>query len=111
MDVPVLIREALKVLNVDQAELARRLEVSQSAVSKWISGQGKPDYESCLRLALLTGWAPADVLKSAGRDPSLLPGDPTEKNTVRAEVLRYKRVIGELRRLLATSSPLRVGVV
>ena len=72
MDVPSLIRETLHDLEIDQAELARRLGVGQPTVSKWIKGSGAPDYESCLRLALVSGRPATQVLDIVGLDPSLL---------------------------------------
>lgn len=100
MEVPAVILDALATLKVDQAELSRRLGVGQPTVSRWLSGVAKPDYESCLRLAQITGKPAADVLRAAGRDPSLLPvGDPNSGSATRAEAIRLKQVIDEIRRL------------
>lgn len=101
MDVPALILEAMTALKTDQADLSRRLGVGQPTVSKWKSGQVKPDYESCLRLAQITGKPAGEVLRAAGRDPSLLP-DPEASTEARAELMQYKRVIGELKDLIQT---------
>lgn len=102
MNVSELIREALATLQIDQAELARRLGVTQSAVSKWLSGFGNPDFESCLRLAKFTGRPAAQFLRAAGHDPSLLPlGDP-EMVDSRAELVRLKRKVNDLKRLIGT---------
>jgi transcriptional regulator with XRE-family HTH domain len=101
MDIPALIPEAMAILKVDQAALARRLGVGQPTVSRWLSGAAKPDYESCLRLAQITGLPAADVLRAAGRDPSLLPrGDPEAAAAERAERINIERVLGEVTRLL-----------
>lgn len=73
MDVPALIQQAQAVLNVNQAGLAKRLRRGQSTVSRWESGDAVPDYESCLRLAMITAIPAVDVLRAAGHDPNLLP--------------------------------------
>lgn len=101
MDVPALINEAMDALKVDQADLSRKLGVGQPTVSKWKSGQVKPDYESCLRLAQITGKPAADVLRAAGRDPSLLPpGDPRLATESHAELVSLKRILADVRRML-----------
>lgn len=73
MDVPTLIARALRAADGNQAELARRLGVSESTVSRWIAGKSGLDYESCLRLARITGLSAWEVAEIAGLDPQLLP--------------------------------------
>jgi len=88
MDVPALIRQALVSLRTNQAGLARKLERGEPTVSRWISGSGKPDYESCLRLAQITGKAPREVLETVGLDPTLLPvGDSDSLTPIQRDVL------------------------
>ena len=75
MNARELVLEALNTLDIDQAALAKRLKRSQATVSRWLSGDITPDYESCLRLAHITG-TPARVwLAAAGLDPLLVPDD------------------------------------
>jgi transcriptional regulator with XRE-family HTH domain len=75
MDIPELIRSVLRDLDIDQAELSRRLGVGQPTVSKWLRGSGKPDYESCLRLAKITGRPARMWLEAAELDPELVSAD------------------------------------
>lgn len=78
MDVPALIREAMETLGISQAGLARQLRRAQPTVSRWLLGQVQPDYESCLRLSMITGKPAGDVLRAAGLDPTLLPTSTTD---------------------------------
>lgn len=86
-----------------QAELARQMGVAQSAVSRWSAGRSAPEYESCLRLAQLTGKPAAAVLRAAGHDPSLLPaGNPeaaTEQTQI-SELAQVRELMAEVKRLL-----------
>jgi transcriptional regulator with XRE-family HTH domain len=73
MNVPSLIQEALDTLKITQAGLARQLGRGQPTVSRWLSGESNPDYESCLLLAQITGQPASEVLAAAGLNASLLP--------------------------------------
>lgn len=73
MDVPALIAHALSAVHGNQAELARRLGRSETTVSRWVAGRNGIDYESCLRLAKITGLPARNVVEIAGLDPNLLP--------------------------------------
>jgi transcriptional regulator with XRE-family HTH domain len=75
MDVRELVLEALHTLETDQAGLAKRLGRSQATVSRWVSGDTTPDYESCLRLARIIGVPARRVLQAAGLDTTLVPDD------------------------------------
>jgi transcriptional regulator with XRE-family HTH domain len=91
MDSRELILEALRILDIDQAGLAKRLRRGQPTVSRWLSGDAKPDYESCLRLAQITGMPAAVVLETVGLDPQLIPtnpGTPTREVDARRQVVR-----------------------
>ena len=72
MDIRELVLEALRTLEIDQAGLAKRLGRSQATVSRWVSGDATPDYESCLRLARIIGMPARRVLEAAGLDPQLV---------------------------------------
>lgn len=65
--------EALRIHGGNVAAVARDVRLSQAAVGRWYSGLTKPDYESCLRLARVSGQPAAAVLRAAGHDPELLP--------------------------------------
>lgn len=56
-----------------QAELARRMGVTDASTSRWASGKSTLDYENCLRLARITGLSPRQILTEIGLDPDLLP--------------------------------------
>ena len=43
----------LKMENITQEELAKKLNVSQATISRWISGKTKPTFESVLILSNL----------------------------------------------------------
>ncbi len=75
MDIRELVLEALHTLEVDQAGLAKRLGRSQATVSRWVSGDATPDYESCLRLARIVGMPARRVLEAARLDTTLVPED------------------------------------
>ena len=49
------IGEAMAVLGLSQAAIARELEVSREAVSKWLKGRSTPRPDKLLRLALVLG--------------------------------------------------------
>jgi transcriptional regulator with XRE-family HTH domain len=101
MEVGAILERALHACNGSQAELARALRVSDSTVSRWFSAKRGIDYESCLRLAQMTGLPAADVVRAAGKDPSLLPeGNPESPTEGRTELVQLKRVLGEMKRLL-----------
>src|SRR6266536_760328 len=73
MDIDSLIAQALILVKGNQAELARRLGRTETTVSRWVTKRNGIDYESCLRLAKITGLPARVVLEAAGLDPSLLP--------------------------------------
>lgn len=56
-----------------RALLAKALDVTEPTVGRWFSGDSRPEYEMCLRLAKLTGVAASLVLETFGFDASLLP--------------------------------------
>src|SRR5437899_1995610 len=43
MDVPTILREAIELTRLTQAQFARKTGVSQGTISKWISGQVSPN--------------------------------------------------------------------
>ncbi|HHW14822.1 MAG TPA: helix-turn-helix transcriptional regulator [Firmicutes bacterium] len=93
-----VLRKARKAMGLTQAELAARLEVSESAVRMWELGQREPDIQTLRNLSLLLG-IPADVLlgletarPTAREDEvaNIMHGLPPE---VRDELLRYARYL------------------
>jgi transcriptional regulator with XRE-family HTH domain len=72
----VIVQAAVDWFNGNQALLARELGVTRATVNRWVSGQAVPEAGSCLRLAKITGRPAAEVFRSAGLDPDLLPVEP-----------------------------------
>ena len=48
--------------NISQAEVARRLEISQQAISKWESGEADPRSDKLLPLAAILGCSVEELL-------------------------------------------------
>lgn len=48
--------------NLSQAEVARRLDISQQAISKWESGEADPRSDKLLSLASILGCRVEDLL-------------------------------------------------
>lgn len=59
-----------------QADLARRLNVQNATVSRWISGVRQPDTESCERIADVLFLDVDEVLAIAGHRPCDIDIDP-----------------------------------
>jgi transcriptional regulator with XRE-family HTH domain len=60
---------ALQEFDGSQAELARSLEVAQSSISRWRARKSRPEVESALIIARLTGLPRSSVLEAFGHDP------------------------------------------
>lgn len=76
-----LLDQALEAVGRNQAELARRVNRAETTVSRWLAGFVKPDYESCLRLARITGKSSKLWLEAAGLDPRLIPTEGIASGT------------------------------
>jgi len=72
MELAEIISLAERRVGGRQADLSRRIDVTQSTVSRWKSGQATPDFASCLALADITGIPPQRILELAGHDPKRL---------------------------------------
>lgn len=91
MNIREVVDAALATTHGNQAELARRLQRSGPAITRWLDGTNKPDLESCLRLAAIIGKPPEEVARAAGFDPALLhlssvanlPLTPIEQDVLR----------------------------
>ncbi len=91
-----VLRKARKAMGLTQAEVAARLEVSESAVRMWELGQREPDVQMLRNLSLLLG-IPADKLlgltspvEREKEFAQLLDGLSPE---AREELLRYARYL------------------
>lgn len=92
MNIREVLDAALETTHGNQAELGRRLRRSGPAITRWLDGSNKPDLESCLRLAAITGMPHEEVLLAAGFDPSILPGSEGKNLTpIEQDVLRRVR--------------------
>lgn len=83
-------------------ELARRAGISQSLVSRTVSGEVPPSADFCIRIAQALGEAPEKVLRLAGilpasdNDPTLTELQDTVKNLPkkkRKQALDYLRFL------------------
>lgn len=54
-----------------QSELADRVGVSAAQVSRWISGENRPERDNCLKLAAVFDVEPNYVLSLAGHRPEI----------------------------------------
>lgn len=70
-DIDQVLADALHIKG-NQAGVAGAVGLTRASVSAWYAGRFKPDYEACLRLAVLTRRDPAAVLQAAGHDAALL---------------------------------------
>ena len=58
------IRACREKKNLSQAEVARRLEISQQAISKWESGEADPRSDKLPLLAMILGCSIEELLTS-----------------------------------------------
>ena len=54
------------ILRGAQANLARKLGIGESSVSRWLDGKAKPSEQYVLAISRLVGCSPADVLSAFG---------------------------------------------
>lgn len=81
MDSREVLDQALSLVDGNQAELARRVQRSETTVSRWVTGRNGVDFESALRLARLTELPARQVVQAFGLDPDLLPIGDTDGPT------------------------------
>jgi transcriptional regulator with XRE-family HTH domain len=72
----VNIRKARRALGMNQATFAKKLKVSQSAVSNWERGQDKPTIESLYQLSELFGDQSFISIEILRNKPQPLPQAP-----------------------------------
>lgn len=61
-----LIRGEIRRRGLNQSKAATELDVPQSILSRWLSGQIQPSAERCPRLAVFLGLRRDDVMRMAG---------------------------------------------
>ena len=115
MSVGERISSLRKERNITQAELARIMDVSRQAVSKWENGQTSPDTVKLIQLAdildtqveyLATGRIPAEA-----QPPIVVNMVKTEEKIVEVEKVVEKPVIKKITRVKYLRNPLEFAVV
>lgn len=115
MSVGERIIELRKKQNMSQAELARVMDVSRQAVSKWENGQTSPDTVKLIQLAdvlntevefLATGRTPAYE-----QPPIVVNMVKTEEKIVEVEKIIEKPVIKKVTRIKYLRNPLEFVAV
>ena len=90
---PQRLQELRKAAGLSQEDLAARLGLSRQAVSKWETGQGKPDLDNLLRLSQLYHVSTDYILTGVQPDsPAPPPPRPMQPEARRA--LAHIAVIG-----------------
>ena len=104
-----------KERNISQAELARIMDVSRQAVSKWENDQTAPDTIKLIQLAdvldtqveyLATGRIPADE-----QPPIVVYMVKTEEKIVEVERVVEKPVIKRVTRVKYVRNPMEYGIL
>ena len=104
-----------KERNISQAELARIMDVSRQAVSKWENDQTAPDTIKLIQLAdvlntqveyLATGRIPAD-----DQPPIVVNMVKTEEKIVEVEKVVEKPVIKKVTRVKYIRNPMEYGIL
>jgi len=88
----------LKTRGWSHRELARRAELSQTAISTVLSGQRQPGWDFCVRVATALGETPDQVFRLAGLLPPL-PA-PEDDATLRDLIAYAKQLSHEERQLV-----------
>lgn len=79
-----------------QEQLAERLNVTRQAVSKWETGEGKPDIDNLLPLAKLLGTTVDYLLDDAAAEPhaETPPQSPSQTESVGRELWEQLKAFG-----------------
>ena len=97
MDIAERLQELRKKAGYSQEQVAEQLGLSRQAVSKWESGQGKPEIDNVVKLMELYGVSADYIL--LGIENST-PTPATEKKKLSKE---YRRAIGCIAMIAATA--------
>lgn len=91
-----------------QADAARRLNVSQSMVSRWLRGEAVPEPESCRKLARLFGESEQAVLAMAGHMSEAPPsGRPASRDDLLDRLLAVDAIEVPVHEVSASATPHR----
>lgn len=97
MDIAERLQDLRKKAGYSQEQVAEQLGLSRQAVSKWESGQGKPEIDNIVKLMELYGVSADYIL--LGIENST-PTPATEKKKLSKE---YRRAIGCIAMIAATA--------
>lgn len=97
MDIAERLQELRKKAGYSQEQVAEQLGLSRQAVSKWESGQGKPEIDNVVKLMELYGVS-ADYILLGIENRATTPA--TEKKKISKE---YRKAIGCIAMIAATA--------
>lgn len=83
-----------KAAGFSQEALAERLNVTRQAVSKWETGEGKPDIDNLLPLAKLLGTTVDYMLDDSAAEPGAAPHTPPQTESVGRELWEQLKSFG-----------------
>ena len=83
-----------KAAGLSQEALAERLNVTRQAVSKWETGEGKPDIDNLLPLAKLLGTTVDYLLDDSAAEPGAAPHTPPQTESVGRELWEQLKSFG-----------------
>ena len=100
-----------KEKNISQSELAKRLNVSRQAVSKWEQGLSSPDTERLIRLAEILGTEVEYLATGTHPEPGSVVLNIVETVERVEEKIVVKEVIRHVRRKPVKKNPIDYWIV
>ena len=100
-----------KEKNISQAELAKRLNVSRQAVSKWEQGTSSPDTERLIQLAEILGTEVEYLATGTHPEPGSVVLNIVETVERVEEKVIVKEVIRHVRRKPVKKNPIDYWIV
>lgn len=100
-----------KEKNISQSELAKRLNVSRQAVSKWEQGVSSPDTERLIRLAEILGTEVEYLATGTHPEPGSVVLNIVETVERVEEKIVVKEVIRHVRRKPVKKNPIDYWIV
>ena len=100
-----------KEKNISQTELAKRLNVSRQAVSKWEQGVSSPDTERLIRLAEILGTEVEYLATGTHPEPGSVVLNIVETVERVEEKIVVKEVIRHVRRKPVKKNPIDYWIV
>lgn len=109
MNIGERITELRKARNISQSELAKRLDVSRQAVSKWEQGSSTPDTAKLIQLAEILDTEVEYLATGTHPEPGSVVLNVVE--TVEREKVVVKEVIRHVRRKPVKKNPIDYWLV